>query len=54
MPHGLPFTFAAILGGALCSLVDRNASGAVTEAGMLILLVYSLLVHDEAGERPHA
>jgi signal peptidase II len=72
----LLFALGAILGGALGNLVDRMASGAVTDfldfhwhgyhwpafnvadscisTGMVILLLYSLLVHDEAGEQPRA
>ncbi|HXQ22136.1 MAG TPA: signal peptidase II [Candidatus Acidoferrales bacterium] len=72
----LLFALGAILGGALGNLVDRMASGAVTDfldfhwhgyhwpafnvadscitTGMVILLLYSLLVHDEAAERPRA
>jgi signal peptidase II len=71
----LLFALGAILGGALGNLVDRMASGAVTDfldfhwhgyhwpafnvadscitTGMVILLLYSLLVHDEAGEQPN-
>jgi signal peptidase II len=72
----LLLALGAILGGALGNLVDRMASGAVTDfldfhwhgyhwpafnvadscisTGMVILLLYSLLVHDEAGEQPRA